>query len=316
MPDEGRIRTSEAFVVRVELKRCCAVLLLVSSTVYAADPKFEFGKPEEVNGVEWKVQSKAGFILSTGNARTTSLAAGIDGSRRSKDNKFSAEANIAYVRSQLLLGQDANGDGFLEASELSTLTQTTTQAWLVSGRYDRFFAEANSLFASARLNSDVPAGRALVAGGQLGYSRRLFKTDQTETLVEAGYDFQHQQYVAIDPATTIHSARVAALHSTQVGEGTLFALEAESLVNLNRETAPNPAGGNLVPPLEDLRFNAGARLTSALTERLSFGFSVRLRYDNVPAPRPPLGIPYAPGFVPFADKLDTVSEASLILTLL
>ncbi len=48
------------------------VALLASAPAHAQkDPKFDFGKPEEVKVVEWKAQAKGGFAMATGNSQTT-----------------------------------------------------------------------------------------------------------------------------------------------------------------------------------------------------------------------------------------------------
>lgn len=293
------------------------LLVLISTSAWAADPKFDFQKPEEkVEGPVWKAQARAGALVSTGNARSTSVSAGFTTSLRTKQNLFTGEANLAYVRSTLLLAVDENTNGVVDPGEVQRLTQVTSESWLVQARYDRFLGESNTLFISARSSSDVPAGKELVGGGQLGYSRRLYKTEASQTFIEAGYDFQYEKYAAVEAAVSIHSARGALNHSTKFAENSLISLEAEVLTNLNAETAPNPEGGNIVDPFNDTRINVGARMTSTLTERIGLGFNFKLRYDNVPAPRPPFALPFAEGFLPFADKLDSVIEASVIVTLL
>jgi len=45
--------------------------LLAAAPAHAQkDPKFDFGKPEEVKTVEWKAQAKGGFSMTTGNSQT------------------------------------------------------------------------------------------------------------------------------------------------------------------------------------------------------------------------------------------------------
>lgn len=172
------------------------------------------------------------------------------------------------------------------------------------------------MFVSASASSDVPAGKKLVGGAQVGYARRLYKTEHGETSIEAGYDFVYEEYSAVPDAASIHPARLAILNSTQIGEKSALAVTIEGLVNLNTERAPNPDGGDTVAPLQDLRTNLSGTLTSPLTEKLNLGLSVKIRSDRVPAPRPAFSLPYAPGFLPFAESLDTIAEASVLYTLL
>ena len=37
------------------------------------------------------------------------------------------------------------------------------------------------------------------------------------------------------------------------------------------------------------------------------------RYDNVPAPLAKFALPFAPGFEPVSDKLDTITKVSLMV---
>jgi len=49
---------------------------------------------------------------------------------------------------------------------------------------------------------------------------------------------------------------------------------------------------------------------------VSFRFGFSLRWDNAPSALLPLKVPFAPGFVPLADELDTKTEATLIVNFL
>lgn len=296
-----------------------ALLVVLSGALAHAQDVAPVDAPAAVpdaNAVEWKAQSKVGLLLSGGNSRSASIAAGLSGSRKSNDNKFSGEAALAYLRSSVVFAEDRNGNALIDDGELGRISQLTSQSWLLKARYDRFFAEANTVFVSASASSDVPAGKEFIAGGQAGYSRRLYKTDRSESSVEAGYDFSYEKYTSVELGAVIHSGRVALANATRIGANSALTFSAEALVNLNEESAPNPDGAATVAPLQDFRANVSAALTSQLTERLSVGLSAKLKYDRVPAPRAPFALPYAPGFIPFADTFDTVGEASLIYTLL
>jgi hypothetical protein len=72
---------------------------------------------------------------------------------------------------------------------------------------------------------------------------------------------------------------------------------------------------------KDTRVNAKVGLTTNLWKQLSFGFSFVLKYDQNPAARPvPKGAPpdtaYPSTYVSwaYADKVDTVTEATFIYT--
>jgi putative salt-induced outer membrane protein YdiY len=282
-----------------------------------ADPAFTFNKPEDVKAVVWNAQAKAGLLLSGGNSQSVSLSAGGTASRKSDNNRFLLEAGIAYARSQLRIASDVDGNGSIGPSEIQTSTQTTTQAWNIGGRYDRFFGgDQNSAFLSARIASDKPAGKELLGGGQIGYSRQIFKSDRFETLGELGYDFTSEKDVDLD-AVAIHSLRGYLQQSVRLSETANFVLKVEALENLNSENAPyEPDGNSTVPSFADLRVNGSAALNLAINTRFSVALGFTVRYDNAPALRPPFAVPYEAGFQPFADKLDTLTEAALVVTLL
>jgi putative salt-induced outer membrane protein YdiY len=274
--------------------------------------KFEEKPAEPVRIVEWKASAQAGLILTTGNSQSTSLSAGLSASRKAGLNKLSIEGGLAFARSTLLIANDANGNGVLDGEgEIERETQTITEAYTVTARYDRFLTESNSLYAAAKIAADEPAGKELVFGGQVGYSRQVYKDETHELRSEIGYDFSREDLV-VGEASSIHSVRGFAGYTGKLSEDTGLAAQIEALLNLN--PVENAAGE--AATFEDTRILASTSLTTKMFEDISFRFGITLKWDNFPAPRPPLPIPYAPDFVPVADELDTVAEASLILSFL
>jgi hypothetical protein len=180
-------------------------------------------------------------------------------------------------------------------------------------RYDRFFTQHNSAYLSARLGGDEPAGKELFGGGQIGYSRQLVKDERHEVVAEAGYDFTYEAYVsdAVEDLA-IHSARLYAGWTAKLSEVTGFLANAEVLLNLN--TLNGPAGE--IGTFEDTRLIARTALTTKLWTRIDFRFAVTARYDSSPAPQKPFALPYDPGFIPLAEKLDVTAEAALIVNIL
>ena len=53
--------------------------------------------------VDWKVQSKGGFLMSSGNSQATNVVFGVNGSRKEGNNKLELEAGMAYGRSKNLV---------------------------------------------------------------------------------------------------------------------------------------------------------------------------------------------------------------------
>ena len=78
-------------------------LLLVARTAAAqGNPKFEYGKAEEVKAVEWKAQAKGGSLLTRGNSETINCNLGLSVSRKEGFNKVAFDAGVAYGRSRVI----------------------------------------------------------------------------------------------------------------------------------------------------------------------------------------------------------------------
>ena len=265
---------------------------------------------------------KGGAILTTGNARTFTLSAGTLFDVKRGRHKISAEGGLAYVRSGVLIAIDDDpvGDpdnGTIEEDELSRDGQITSASWLLKTRYDFFIIDKLSAYLSLNIGGDRPAGKVVFGGGQIGLSYTIFKNDNHELLAELGYDLSYEDYV--DPATDsilVHSLRAFVGYKLKVAEETAIYANIEGLFNLNKEDVPTANGDNEAGPFEDTRIIGKAGLSTKLWKRLAFSFGFTAKYDNVPAPLAPFPIPFAAGFVPLSEKLDTITEASLVLTLL
>ncbi len=290
-----------------------AVLGFLVTPALAGDPAFKYVKKdkEETKKVEWKASAQGGLITTTGNSRNTSFAAGAKASRKQGFNKLELEANTAYVRSAIFLANDANGDMVIDPNEVSRPSSTTTKSWLGKARYDRFLTEHNSLYLTGLVSADEPAGKEFVGGGQVGYSRQLFKNKKHEVVGESGYDFSYENLV-VGPGVPIHSARLFAGYTGKLTKDTGLDGSVELLSNFNKLKV----GDRDVGSFEDTRVKSKLALTTKLYKDISFRFAFSADYDNAPAPRAPFKIPYATGFEPLADKLDTKTEATLIINFL
>ncbi len=144
---------------------------------------------------------------------------------------------------------------------------------------------------------------------------------------ELGYDLSYESYVSqpgktLD-AVTIHSARLFVGEVLKLSAATGVNASAEALFNLNKEGSAYKVGtqDKGVDAFHDTRLVGKLGLTTTLIKSLSFGFCFTVRYDQNPAPRPlpastPSGVGYKSTFFPFADKVDTLTEASLVYTFL
>lgn len=285
-------------------------------------PQFVFQKPEEKPAVEWKVQGKGGMLLTTGNSQAKTLTLALDGSRLQGSNKLSFNGNLAYGRSAVLVPVAEPTTGLVTGFDRES--RTTTNEWRTRARYDRFLTPNNAAYVLGQMGADKIAGKRLYGGGQVGYSRQLYKSEQHTTVAEVGYDFSYESYVqspgkTVDPVA-IHSARlfVGELFSLSKETGITSGLEA--LFNLNKEDAldaRDPTGATKgVAAFKDTRLIGKLGLTTVLRKSLSFGFGFTVKYDQNPAPRPSGGATFAPLVQPFSDKVDTLTEASLLYTFL
>jgi hypothetical protein len=295
-----------------------AVCLVGPAAADPTPPAFTYGSKEEAEAlrkaqaVEWKISGQSGLILTTGNSRTTTFAAGVTSSRKANRNKFSLEAGAAYARSRIALADDADGDGAIDEDEVSTQSQTTTRSWMAKGRYDRYLTDDDALYAAAGILADEPAGKELVGNGQVGYSRQLLVAGPDHLLLaEAGYDLTYEDQITGD-GVAIHSLRGFVGYTGKLSADTGLAASGEILSNMNQLDSP----GGRIDSFEDNRLTGKLSLTTALRGNISFRFGFEAHYDNAPAPRPPFSLPYADGFVPLADELDTKTEASLIVNFL
>lgn len=312
-----------------------ALLLLAAPASAQSNPTFTYGKVEEVKAgtpppppVEWKASAKAGMLFSSGNSQTTNATVGLALSRKEAANKFSFDAALAYGRSNIRVARFDDATMPMVITGVENRQVTTTNNWMSKARYDRFFTANNAGYASGQIAADPIAGKEFVGGGQVGYSRQLLKNDVHLIVSELGYDYSYENYVeqpgrTIDPVS-IHSARLFAGETLKMTPASGANVSVEALFNLNREGAALDA--NTGPPatqgvgaFHDTRVVGKLGLTTTLFARLSVAFGFTLRYDQNPPPRPiPQGAPpgsmYTTGLQPFADKVDTLAEATLIYT--
>jgi hypothetical protein len=309
-----------------------AALLLPTAVFAQTDPKFAFAKPEEVKTVEWKAQAKGGILLTTGNSQSQNATLSLSASRRDGNNRLALDGGLAYGRSNIrvpvLAAPDPTMPGMPPTiTGIDRREVTTTNNWIVKGRYDRFFTANNSGYASGQAAADQIAGKSFYGGGQAGYSRQVLKNDVHLLVAEIGYDFSHERYVqqpgkTLDPVS-VHSARLFVGDTLKLSTATGFTASVEAFFNLNKEgKALNVNTGQPgVDPFKDTRVVGKAGITTTLLKSLSIAFMFTLRYDQNPAPLPipsgsPAGSVFAADFLPFAEKTDTLTDIMLIYTFL
>lgn len=261
-----------------------AILAIAPSLAFAQpkDPKFEYGKADEVKevkDVEWDATAEAGVVFTTGNSKTTTVVGGFKASRKTGQNKLALEGALTYAESTVrTLAPGADPAMGVNRDDILSVSTTTAETLASKARYDRFLTAKNSLFVALLASRDLPAGRELVLGGQLGYSRGLFKSDHSEALAELGYDYSRENLVSGDPVS-IHSARAFVGYKATLATGTTLETAAEILTNLNKETlvTRNADFG------EDTRVNVRAAISAKIGRNLAVQTSFEGKYDNRPA---------------------------------
>ncbi len=284
-------------------------LVAASLSSASADPKFEYGKADELKDVkapEWNASAELGLVFTTGNSETTTITGAAKAARKSGDNKFSSELSGAFAQNGVRQINDQNGNGVIDnEGEIDTVTSTSSKNLTGKIRYDRFLTTYNSLFVAALASTDEPAGKELVVGGQAGYSRQIYKSAHHELVGEAGVDYSREKLISGDPLSII-SARLFTGYKGELNGTTQLDASVEALLNLNELDTPTGKAS----AAEDTRVNAKLGITSKLSESLSFNTSIEVKFDNKPAP---LKIDdLAEGYVPESSNLDSIMKASLI----
>ena len=317
-----------------------ASLFLAATAVAQTTPTFTYAKPDEMKpvvativpppppppAVEWKAQVKGGFLMTSGNAQTIGTSVTGNVSRKEGNNRMTFDAGAAYGRSNVVTPVL----DMTVPNQIDGITRTnieTNNNWFTKGRYDRFFTANNSGYVSAQAAGDEVAGKSFYGGGQIGYSRQVYKSEMHLLVAELGYDLSYERYVqnpgpTHDPVT-VHSARIFAGETLTLTKATGITASVEALFNLNKEGSAlqYPGGATGVDAFDDTRVNGKLGLTTTLYKRMSISFGFLIRYDQNPAPLPiPSGSPpnamFMTGFVPFADRTDTQTSATLVYTFL
>ncbi|HVV85718.1 MAG TPA: DUF481 domain-containing protein [Kofleriaceae bacterium] len=257
---------------------------------------------------KWAATAEAGLIVTTGNSRTSTGTVGLKASRKEKKNELSLEASATFARSSNQV-VDAGADMVLSADEVTRTSVTSAEAYNAKLRYDRLLTAKDSLFVAGLASADVIAGKDFVGGAQLGYARAFFKKKKQELSGELGYDFSHES-LSDGSSDDIHSARAFVGYKATPSDTTTFDASIELLANGNRT---NPSVG----PLDDIRTNLTANLSTKITKGIALSLSFIAKYDHAPAPfDAPAGVTLDPTNPPLNSTLDTTSKVSLIVTLL
>jgi hypothetical protein len=265
---------------------------------------------KEVKAVEWTASTEIGVVLTTGNSETTTATASGKLGRRAGKNKLELTGSLAYARASIRSAVDRDGNGTIGPGEIIGTTQITAETFEAKARYDRYLDDHDSLYLSGMVRRDRPAGKQLVAGGQLGYSRVLDKSDTFEATAEAGYDLSYENQVTPGPGIFIHSARAFLGVKGKASDDNAYEASVEYLTNLSDEDAP----AGQVDRLDDNRINVHSQWTSKVGADLSLAFTFDMHFDSAPAPLTLAGVTFDPGYLPESAKVDSLFKGSIIYT--
>jgi putative salt-induced outer membrane protein len=296
-------------------KLVVVAVLCTAASASAENPKFEYGKADDVakvKGTEWNASAEVGLVFTTGNSETTTVSAGATAARKTGNNKLQVEGNLTYARSSVRVLSDNNGNGMIDdASEIESVASTTAETITSRLRYDRFLTASNSLYIAALAARDLPAGKEAVVGGQVGYSRLLYKSKTAEAVAEVGIDYSRENLVT-GPVVQILSARGFLGYKAELTEGTTFDTSVDVLTNLNKETLPTTENPEAKFG-EDTRVALKLAVSSKIGKNLAVQSSIEAKYDHAPGPLTIKSL--AMDYVPEASRLDTIMKASLIYTI-
>jgi len=266
---------------------------LLASSAFAVDTEFagtEEPPIEEADEPETKVSAELGTAFATGNAIFYTVNGTLNASRYWKRNKVGLVGGVNLGAAKA----DADGDGLLSQAERNADYAQNVKRYYGDARYDRFLTERDSLYALAGAFHDPFAGYDLRSHEQLGYSRRLVKTDTSELVGELGFDWAQENYTAEAVAggseeyQDVFAIRVLLGVSHEFNDSVSFTDTFELYEN--------------VVDTQDLRILNTAALTAGLSDKFSLKFSHTLIFDNVPVE----------GFV----KLDQTTLATLVANIL
>ncbi|HHO53051.1 MAG TPA: DUF481 domain-containing protein [Deltaproteobacteria bacterium] len=265
------------------------IIFALATTALAEDPEFVGAEapPEEVpEEAETHLSAELGGVATSGNAMFYAINGGTSVSRKWDRNKLAGVAGI-NIGSAV---PDTNADGLIDEAERDLGYLANARRLFAEARYDRFLSDRDSLYVLGGAFHDIFAGYDLRSHEQLGYSRLLVDTEDTEVRTELGFDYAQEFYVAgVDPR----------YHNVFAGR---------LLLGLNH--AFNESVGlsdtfevyeNVLQP-QDVRILNTASFSSALGSSLSLKLSHALIFDNVPVE----------GFGPL-DQTTTVTVVATIL---
>jgi putative salt-induced outer membrane protein YdiY len=273
-----------------------ALLALLASIVLsrparADDPKFEYVAKPDIKegdpGNQWKANVQFGLTWLSGNAESIGFTGTGLVAYRNQDDQLQLFANGAYGKG----GTSTVPGGPIDGHSV------IADNWLGKIRYDRFFEDVNSAYASYQMNGDQLAGLAYRAEPQIGYSRIFVnEKDRQKFRGDIGLDFSYERYLSgVDPnSANFQSLRLFLYYENQFTPLASFSEGLEGLMAFN--------------VLSHWRVNSLTSFTSTLSKTFALKLNLTLTYNHDPPMRPP------PNTTPF-ERFDSMLAIVLAITI-
>lgn len=218
---------------------------------------------------KWSGTLGVGLISLTGNSRSVTFNASGAAERKSEGWILGLKGNAVY-------GQTRPPDG--------SPTQTVAQAAGFQGRMDRRFHERYSGYLLGALETDHVKSVEIRYTGEAGASITWVDAAGDagwKTLLRTDLGFRWAQenrfYYYVPAGKTFEHLDTVTLYAPRFGLAFKYALNKDVLFTEDAEILPNVVGAGRVV------VNSVAKLSSRLTESLSFGASFQVNHDSKPA---------------------------------
>lgn len=256
-------------------------VLLLALTASAATPKYDGidadAEPVVLEKPVTELSVELGGNFTTGNAWILNVIGGVRGLHRWKQNRFrfDGNTNLSYAK------VDIDGSGSLSDEERAAPPIWTSQRILATARYDRFFGQRNSLYASVGAERDQLAGLLWRFNQQLGYSFLPVKSETTTLATEIGAAYTQENFVtSVDADGNVINADILDEHfiaariflgfAHKFNENVSFTNDLEMFENLFN--------------LKDFRLYNTASFSFRFSDKFALKLSHRLLLDTEPVP--------------------------------
>lgn len=225
----------------------------VPTTQFAPDTELSLTKFDEINPPKpklWSGNIKAGALLTRGNSNTDAANASADVARRTKQDRFTFDAQYLFARD----GDDNN---------------VTTDNWLLQAKYDYFFTKKLYGYTVAKLERDNVADLEyrFQPGAGLGYQWIESAKENFRQEIGAGYTFEKYRN---DEENDYANYRYAHSYDRQIKDNIKFIHNFE-----------------ILPSLEDLSvytFTADAGIRVSFTKQFFLDLKAEWKENSDPGP--------------------------------